>query len=267
MDGAQWRRRSMTNLYDISGTVAVVTGGSRGIGLAITRHFLRHGARVIVGGLDTQETAAAVKVLATESGQDRVAAQPGNVSSPETAEALVTAAFKRFGGLDTLVCNAGIDIIKPAVDYKSEEWDHILAVNLRGAFLPAQQAARAWIERGQHGSVIMTSSIAARAGIAGLAPYGASKGGIDQLVRTLAVEWAKHGIRVNAVAPGYVDNVMAGVEIHSDPATEARIRAFTPMGRRATVDEIAGPFVFLASPAAAYVTGAILAVDGGYSAQ
>jgi NAD(P)-dependent dehydrogenase (short-subunit alcohol dehydrogenase family) len=195
----------MTNLGDISGTVAVVTGGSRGIGLAIARHFLRHGARVIVGGLDTQETAAAVKVLATESGQDRVAAQPGNVSSPETAEALVTAAFKRFGGLDTLVCNAGIDIIKPAVDYKPEEWDRILAVNLRGAFLPAQQAARAWIERGQHGSVIMTSSIAARAGIAGLAPYGASKGGIDQLVRTLAVEWAKHGIRVNAVAPGYVD--------------------------------------------------------------
>jgi NAD(P)-dependent dehydrogenase (short-subunit alcohol dehydrogenase family) len=108
---------------------------------------------------------------------------------------------------------------------------------------------------------------ATRAGIAGLAPYGASKGGIDQLVRTLAVEWAPHGIRVNAIAPGYVDNVMAGVEIHSDSATEARIRAFTPMGRRATVDEIAGPIIFLASPAAAYVTGATLMVDGGYSAQ
>ncbi len=81
------------------------------------------------------------------------------------------------------------------------------------------------------------------------------------------MEWARHGIRVNAVAPGYVNNVMAGVEIHSDPATEERIRAFTPLGRRATVDEIAGPFIFLASPAAAYITGAVLAVDGGYSAQ
>jgi NAD(P)-dependent dehydrogenase (short-subunit alcohol dehydrogenase family) len=257
----------MTNLYDISGTVAVVTGGSRGIGLAIACQFLRHGARVVVGGLDAQETESAVQQLATEAGHDCVAAQSGDVSRPDTAEALVAAAFDRFGRLDTLVCNAGIDIVKPAVDYQLEEWERILAVNLRGTFLPAQQAARTWIERGERGSVIMTSSIAARAGIAGLAPYGASKGGIDQLVRTLAVEWAKHGIRVNAVAPGYVDNVMAGVDIHSDAVTEARIRAFTPMGRRATVDEIAGPFIFLASPAAAYVTGTILAVDGGYSAQ
>jgi NAD(P)-dependent dehydrogenase (short-subunit alcohol dehydrogenase family) len=258
----------MINLNDLSGTVAVVTGGSRGIGLAIARHFLMHGARVIVGGLDPLEAEAAVQELAAEAGDDRVASQPGDVSRSDTSEAIVAAALQRFGRLDTLICNAGIDIIKPAVEYEAEEWDHILAVNLRGAFLPAQQAARVWIERGQRGgSVIMTSSIAARAGIAGLAPYGASKGGIDQLVRTLAVEWAKHGIRVNAVAPGYVENVMAGVEIHADPATEARIRAFTPMGRRATVDEIAGPFLFLASPAAAYVTGAILVVDGGYSAQ
>ena len=257
----------MANLYDISGTVAVITGGSRGIGLAIARHFLSHGARVIVGGLDILETESAVQELAKEAGRGSVAAQPGDVSHPDTARALIAAAFDQFGRLDTLVCNAGIDIIKPAVDYDSDEWERILAVNLRGAFLPAQQAARAWIDRGHCGSVIMTSSVAARAGIAGLAPYGASKGGIDQLVRTLAVEWARHGIRVNAVAPGYVNNVMAGVEIHSDPATEERIRAFTPLGRRATVDEIAGPFIFLASPAAAYITGAVLAVDGGYSAQ
>jgi NAD(P)-dependent dehydrogenase (short-subunit alcohol dehydrogenase family) len=258
----------MTHFNDLSRMVAIVTGASRGIGLAVARHLLRHGARVVVGGLDPQETEAAVRGLATETGDGRVAAQPGDVSRPDTAQALVAAAFERFGRLDTLICNAGIDIIKPAVDYEPEEWDRVMAVNLRGAFLPAREAARAWIERAQRGgSVIMTSSAAGRAGIAGLAAYGASKGGIDQLVRTLAVEWAKHGIRVNAIAPGYVDNVMAGVEIHSDPATEARIRAFTPMGRRATVDEIAGPFIFLASSAAAYVTGAILAVDGGYSAQ
>jgi len=103
--------------------------------------------------------------------------------------------------------------------------------------------------------------------VGGLAPYGASKGGVDQLVRNLAVEWAPHGIRVNAVAPGYVANVMAGVTVHADPATEERIRTFTPLGRRATVEEIAAPFVFLASPAATYITGGVLAVDGGYTAQ
>jgi NAD(P)-dependent dehydrogenase (short-subunit alcohol dehydrogenase family) len=152
----------MTNLYDISGTVAVVTGGSRGIGLAIARQFLRHGARVVVGGLDAQETESGVQQLATEAGYDCVAAQSGDVSRPDTAEALVAAAFDRFGRLDTLVCNAGIDIVKPAVDYRLEEWERILVVNLRGTFLPAQQAARTWIERGERGSVIMTSSIAAR---------------------------------------------------------------------------------------------------------
>ena len=133
----------MRNPYDLSEMVAVVTGSSRGIGLAIARHFLKHGARVVVGGLDPLETEAAVQGLATEAGDGRVAAQPGDVSRPDIAQALVAAAFERFGRLDALVCNAGIDIIKPAVEYEPEEWDRILAVNLRGVFLPAREAARA----------------------------------------------------------------------------------------------------------------------------
>ena len=258
----------MSAIFDVRGTVAIVTGASRGIGFGIAHHFLRAGAKVVLGGVDPAETEGAVNQLAADWGADRVAGRVGDVGQPETAQDLVDDAFKRFGQLDTVVCNAGIDIIKPAIAYQPEEWDRVLAVNLRGAFLPAQMAARAWIEREQpNGSIIFTSSIAARAGVAGLAPYGASKGGVDQLVRNLAVEWAPHGIRVNAVAPGYVDNVMAGVAIHADPETEARIRSLTPMGRRASIDEIAAPFVFLASPAAGYVTGAVLAVDGGYTAQ
>ncbi|HEY0234623.1 MAG TPA: SDR family oxidoreductase [Afipia sp.] len=253
--------------FNISNTVVVVTGASRGIGLAIARHFLAHGANVVIGGIDPTETEEAVARLESGAGTGKVTGLAGDISIPDAAQALVDIAYERFGRLDTLVGNAGIDVIKPAVSYLPDEWDRILDVNLRGAFLPAQMAARAWIERRQQGSVVLTSSIAAKAGIVGLAPYGASKGAIDQLVRNLAVEWAEHGIRVNAVAPGYVDNVMAGVVVHSDPTTEERIRTFTPLRRRATVDEIAAPFVFLASPAASYITGAVLAVDGGYTAQ
>lgn len=253
--------------FDISGTAIVITGASRGIGYAIARHFLRHGANVVIGGIEASETQQAAAALQGEFGDGRAVGVVGDVSAPQTAQALIDMAFTRFGRLDTLVGNAGIDIIKPAVEYTADEWNRILDVNLRGAFLPAQAAARAWISRGQPGSVVLTSSIAAKAGVVGLAPYGASKGAIDQLVRNLAVEWAEHGIRVNAVAPGYVDNVMAGVKVHADPVTEERIRTFTPMRRRASVDEIAAPFVFLSSPAAGYVTGAVLAVDGGYTAQ
>lgn len=253
--------------FDISGTSVVVTGASRGIGFAIAQHFATHGANVVIGGIDEAETSEAVARLEAGHGPGRVTGLAGDISSPDVAATLVALAYERFGRLDTLVGNAGIDIIKPAVDYAPDEWDRIIDVNLRGAFLPAQAAARAWIERGQKGSIILTSSIAASAGVVGIAPYGASKGAINQLVRNLAVEWASHEIRVNAVGPGYVDNVMAGVVVHADPATEERIRTFTPMRRRATVDEIAAPFVFLASPAASYVTGAVLAVDGGYTAQ
>lgn len=253
--------------FDITDTAVVITGASRGIGLAIARHFLEAGASVVIGGVDPAETKGAAEQLASDFGADRVAGMAGDISQAESAQTLIDTAIERFGRLDTIVCNAGIDIIKPATDYEAAEWDRVLSVNLRGAFLPAQQAAKRWIEQDLKGNVILTSSIIARAGVAGLAPYGASKGGVDQLVRVLAVEWARHGIRVNAVAPGYVDNVMAGVEVHSDPESERRIRTFTPLGRRATVDEIAAPFVFLASPAASYITGAVLAVDGGYTAQ
>lgn len=257
----------MSAPFDVAGTTVVVTGASRGIGLAIASHFLTGQANVVIGGIDVIETDAAADKLATDFPLERIARLAGDISQAGHSEALIEHAVERFGRVDTIVCNAGIDLIKPATDYEPAEWDRILSVNLRGAFLPAQMAARLWIDRGQSGSVILTSSIAARAGVAGLAPYGASKGGVEQLVRNLAVEWAQHGIRVNGVAPGYVENVMAGVEVHSDPETEKRIRTFTPLGRRATLDEIAAPFVFLASPAASYITGAVLAVDGGYTAQ
>jgi NAD(P)-dependent dehydrogenase (short-subunit alcohol dehydrogenase family) len=252
--------------FDLSGGSALITGASRGIGLAIARAFLVQGANVLISGHDEREVEEAVGTLSTAFPAAVVAGLGGDVSDPDHAEDLVRAAQTRFGGFDSVVCNAGIDIIKPAVDYTPEEWDRVLSVNLKGAFLVAQRAARHWIETGQGGSISFTSSIAGSVGVPTLAPYAASKGGINLLVRTLAAEWAGHGIRVNAVAPGYVENIMAGVTAHADPASEARIKAFTPLGRRASTDEIAAPFAFLASKGAAYITGSILAVDGGYTA-
>lgn len=256
----------MTDLFALDGKVAVVTGSSRGIGLGIARSLAMSGAAVVINGLADDETQRAVVELADVVGSHRVVGVAGDVSTPALAAELVDVSVKTFGRLDHVVCNAGIDVIKPAVDYSTEEWDLVIGVNLRGAFLPAQAAARHWIEADVGGSVTMTSSIAGSVGIATLAPYAASKGGVNQLVRTLAVEWADHGIRVNAVAPGYVENVMDGVTTHGDRSSDERIRAFTPLRRRATVAEIAAPFVFLASDAASYVTGSILAVDGGYTA-
>jgi NAD(P)-dependent dehydrogenase (short-subunit alcohol dehydrogenase family) len=261
----------VADLFDLTGTTAIVTGSSRGIGLGIARALLRQGAAVLINGYDPTETSEAVDVLRAErhSGVDttaRVAASSGDVCNPVVASRLVEHAVDEFGRLDHLVCNAGIDIIKPAVDYQVEEWERVLAVNLRGSFLPAQAAARYWIGLGRHGSITMTSSIAGQVGVPSLAPYAASKGGVNQLVRTLAAEWADNGIRVNAIAPGYVANIMDNVTAHDDPASDRRIKTFTPAARRASIEEIAGPYAFLASGAAAYITGAVLAVDGGYTA-
>ena len=254
-----------TGIFDVSGHVVVISGASRGLGREIARQFLGQGAMVAMGGYDAAEVAQAVSVLTGEFGE-RVAGHPGDIADPAVANDLVSLALDRFGRVDHVVCNAGIDIIKPAVEYTPGEWEKILAVNLGGSFHLAQAAARHWIAHARRGSIAITSSIAGSVGIPTLAPYAASKGGVNQLVRTLAVEWAPHGIRVNAVAPGYIDNIMDGVTAHRDPRSEERIRLFTPMGRRATLEEIAAPFVFLASPAAGYITGAILAVDGGYTA-
>jgi NAD(P)-dependent dehydrogenase (short-subunit alcohol dehydrogenase family) len=258
------------DLFNLAGVSAVVTGSSRGIGLAIARLLLRQGAHVLTNGVDAAETERTLGALQEEFSDgdaQKVAAVAGDVSDASVAGALIEEALRFFGHLDHVICNAGIDIIKPAVEYTPAEWDRVLEVNLRGAFLPAQAAARHWMAVGREGSITVTSSIAGSVGIPTLAPYAASKGGINQLVRTLATEWAPHGIRVNAVAPGYVSNVMADVTARDEPASELRISTFTPLGRRATVEEVAAPYVFLASPAATYVTGSILAVDGGYTAS
>ncbi|WP_162242329.1 SDR family NAD(P)-dependent oxidoreductase [Arthrobacter sp. Leaf337] len=257
-------------LFDLTGKVVAVSGASRGIGLGIARAFLRQGASVAVGGLHQEETAAAAEQLRSEfaSGPGRVSAVWGDASNEAVARSFVEDTLDFHGRLDTLIANAGIDIIQPALACTPSQWDAIMAVNVRAGFQLAQAAARIWTENpGPGRSVIFTSSIAGSVGIPTLAPYAASKGAINQLVKTLAIEWAEFDIRVNAIAPGYVESIMDGVTAHDDPASDQRIARFTPLGRRARIEEIAAPFVFLASAEASYITGAVLAVDGGYTAN
>ena len=175
--------------------------------------------------------------------------------------------MKALGRVDVLVNNAGIDIIEPAEDVSEDDWEKIIGINLSGYFHCSQFAGQEMLKQGR-GSIINNSSIASAVGIRGLTAYSAAKGGVNQLTRVMAVEWATRGIRVNAIAPGYFDNVMRdATATHADPEKQRQVIEFTPMARRGRAEELVGPVVFLASDASSYVTGCILFVDGGYSAM
>jgi NAD(P)-dependent dehydrogenase (short-subunit alcohol dehydrogenase family) len=254
---------AVEDIFSVKNQVVCISGASRGLGKGLARMFAERGAHVVIGSYDPEELGTAQAEL-TADGLD-LTTVVSDVSEPQSCAALTEQAVKKFGLVDTMICNAGIDKIKAAEGYESSEWDSILDVNLKGAYFSAKAAAQAMLPVGK-GSIIMTSSIAGGSGIPGLTPYAASKGGIDQLVRTMAVEWAARGIRVNAVAPGYINNYMDGVDTTSSNPYQQRAIARTPMGRRGEIREFGGAYLYLASAAASYTTGAILYVDGGYHA-
>ena len=251
------------NLFSVENKVVCISGSSRGLGKALAKGFAERGAKVLISSWDSEELANTKQEfdhqgLSTES-------VVLDVQNQADCKRFVETALEIHGKLDVMICNAGTDIIKPAEQYTENEWDKILDINLRGYYFCAQFAAQHMLEVGK-GSIIMTSSIAGNTGIPGLAPYAASKGGINQLVCTMGVEWAQRGVRVNAVAPGYIENIMANVEFDENDPYQKRVITFTPMGRRGAVDEFLGAYLFLASEASSYMTGEILYVDGGYHA-
>ena len=251
--------------FALGGNVAVITGGGNGIVKGIAIGMARAGARVHV--LDRDSNAAST-VAGLIKAQGLCAAAHGvDVSDEPAVEAAMAAIASSEGRIDTLVNNAGLAIRRPSLELSLADWEAVLNVNLTGVFLCARAAARHMIPNCQ-GVIVNTASIMGLSG-GGLYPnisYQSSKGAVVNLTRALAVEWAAHGIRVNAIAPTWVRTDFIK-PLLQQPELLDRIQAMTPLGRIAEVEDIVGAVIFLASPAAAMVTGHTLAIDGGCLAQ
>ena len=240
--------------------VAVVTGGARGIGLAIARWFLRHDHRVALLDIDAQTLAATELAL---DQPERVRALVVDVADPQAVQRAMDAVAERFGRIDALVNNAGVAVFKPILQTSYEEWRRVLSVNLDGAFLCTQAAAPLML-KGGGGAVVNIASISGLRASTLRVAYGTSKAALIHLSKQQAVELGNLGIRVNVVAPGPVDTEMAKL-VHS-VAIRADYHDVIPLQRYGTVDEIASTVGFLCSDAAAYINGQVLAVDGGFEA-
>lgn len=241
----------------LDGKVALVTGAAGGIGRATVALLRAHGVRIVAEDINP-----AVAELA-EPGC--VVTLAGDVGEERTARAAVDRALGEFGQLDVLVNNAGRTLNKRALDTSVDEWDAIFATNARGNFLHSREALRAMVAQ-RSGTIVSVASVVSSIGMPDLAAYAASKGAIAQLTKVLAVEYGKHGIRVNAVAPGVVEtNILAGI-VEDSRATLASYGHLHPLGRVAQPAEIADVIAWLASPRASFVTGALIMADGGYTA-
>lgn len=245
----------------LAGKVALVTGASRGIGAAAATALADAGADIVLAGRDERALAEAAE--ATRAGGTRVDTLTGDLSDAQRCRWLVEETVRRFGRLDVLVNAAGTTVRGPALESTEEDWDTVQTANLKSVFFTCQAAARVMREQDSGGAIVNIGSLNGVVGNAWAASYAASKGGVVQLTKSLALEWVSSGIRVNAVGPGMVETDMTA-PLLADEERYGRLLNHIPMGRFARPEEMGGAVVFLASDASSYMTGQVVYVDGGY---
>jgi NAD(P)-dependent dehydrogenase (short-subunit alcohol dehydrogenase family) len=249
-----------TPSFSLSGKVGVVTGATRGIGRALADGLAAAGALVVVTGRDAAALADVEQAIIAAGA--RAASQILDVADPASINQAFAEIAARHGRIDILVNNAGVEEVRPSLEVTEPLWDRILGTNLKGAFFCAQAAAK---HMSDGGSILNLCSLTSEVGVPGAAPYGASKSGLAGLTRTLATEWAERGIRVNGIGPGYFRTALTEGFYESDEWQQSML-AKIPMRRFGQLEDLIGAAVFLCSDAAAYITGQILYVDGGYLA-
>jgi len=252
------------SMFDLGGRVALVTGASRGIGQSIAEALACAGADVAVTArseASLQETRSRLEMAGS-----RALALSHDVGTVAGCRSAVEAAVVHFGRLDILVNNAGVEEVRPSLEVDEPLWDHIVDVNLKGAFFCAQAAAEHMKRAGRPGAIINICSLTSEVGVPGAVPYGSSKSGLLGMTRALATEWAPIGIRVNAIAPGYFRTSMTEV-FYRDEAWQQAMLGKIPQARFGEMADLQGAAVFLASGASAYITGQCIAVDGGFLAS
>jgi NAD(P)-dependent dehydrogenase (short-subunit alcohol dehydrogenase family) len=255
------------DIFSLADRIALVSGGGGAIGSALAEAMAGAGARVAIAGRTLETCEATVKRV--EAAGSEGLAVTGDMTVEADAQRVVEATVERFGRIDIVVNAVGGgagEVLNPAEEYPRHAWDWIMELNVRSTVIPTQAAVRSMIEGGHGGAVLNLTSVRANLGInAGYSAYVAAKGAISSLTRQWATEWAKHGIRVNAIMPTFVDTPQVATLL-ADPKFKAGVVARIPMGRVGETRDLVGPAIFLVSDAASFVTGQILGIDGGLTA-
>jgi NAD(P)-dependent dehydrogenase (short-subunit alcohol dehydrogenase family) len=248
-------------MFDLSGHTALVTGGGSGIGKHFAQILAQHGAAVVVAGRRPDKLEAVADSIRARGGKAFVVEM--DVAHESSVAAAIEKAQQDAGTIDILINNAGIVGTQSALDMPEEEWDAVIATNLKGCWLCARHVARRLIAQQKRGSIVNIASILGIMTQKGTAPYSAAKAGLIHLTRVLASEWVRHGIRVNALAPGYIMSDMA--EGFFSTPRGAKVIQLIPQRRVGTVEDLTGPMLLLAGDASSYMTGTTISIDGGLS--